>query len=152
MRGVFIALEPRSRVYRSVTVHAGNLPILLVDDDVALANSLATQLESAGIDVDRCQTAEVAVELVRQKRYGLIVLDMMLLDGASGVYVIDELRNVPEAARPPVLMITACNVDNLRSIDRCAVKAIMLKPLDFELFRAYALATYGLTVALNSGG
>jgi hypothetical protein len=51
-----------------------------------------------------------------------------------------------------VLVITACNVDNLRSIDRCRVKAIMLKPLDFDLFRAYALATYGMTVASHSAG
>jgi DNA-binding response OmpR family regulator len=122
-------------------------PILIVEDDLALGEALAFHLESAAITVDRCQSAELAVELLESKRYGLLVLDLMLLDGASGIYVIDHLRRVPEAERPPVLIITACNVDNLRSIDRCLVKAILLKPLDFELFRAFALATYGLTVA-----
>lgn len=123
------------------------LPILLVDDDLALSEALAVQIQSPDVAVDRCQSAEVAVDLLRAKRYGLLVLDLMLLDGASGIYVIDHLRGMPEADRPPVLIITACNVDNLRSIDRCVVKAILLKPVDFELFRAFALATYGLTVA-----
>jgi DNA-binding response OmpR family regulator len=126
-------------------------PILIVEDDLALSEALAMQLESAGIQVDRCQTAEVAVELLRLKRYGLVVLDLMLLDGASGVHVLDNLRSTL-SRDAPVLVITACNVDNLRSIDRCLVKAIMLKPLDFELFRAYALATYGMTVASREGG
>ena len=123
------------------------LPILVVEDDLSLSEALAAKLDAPDRPVDRCQTAEVAVELLGAKRYGLVVLDLMLLDGASGIYVIDFLRGLPEASRPPVLMITACNVDNLRSIDRCLVKAIMLKPLDFELFRAFALSTYGLTVA-----
>lgn len=123
------------------------MPVLLVDDDVTLAEALALQIESAGIIVDRCQTAEVAVDLLGHKRYGLLVVDLMLLDGASGVYVIDSLRNIEEGSRPPVLIITACNVENLRSVDRCLVKAIILKPVDFELFRAFALATYE-----NNGG
>jgi len=126
-------------------------PILIVEDDLSLSEGLAMQLESAGIEVDRCQTAEVAVELLRLRRYGLVVLDLMLLDGASGIHVLDNLRSTISGSAP-VLLITACNVDNLRSIDRCLVKAIMLKPLDFELFRAYALATYGMTVASRSGG
>jgi DNA-binding response OmpR family regulator len=126
-------------------------PILIVEDDLSLSEALALQLEPAGVEIDRCQTAEVAVELLRLRRYGLVVLDLMLLDGASGVYVLDHLRStLSEGA--PVLVITACNVDNLRSIDRCLVKAIMLKPLDFDLFRAYALATYGMTVASRNGG
>jgi DNA-binding response OmpR family regulator len=127
------------------------LPVLIVEDDLSLSEALARQIESADIPVDRCQSAEVAVQLLRAKRYGLIVLDLMLLDGASGVYVLDHLRG-SESSGAPVLVITACNVDNLRSIDRCLVKAIMLKPLDFDLFRAYALATYGSGVALPQSG
>ena len=117
-------------------------PVLLVEDDLPLSEALAFQLESAGLEVDRCQSAEVAVDLLMIKRYGLIILDLMLLDGASGVYVIDHMKRSASEGTP-VIVITASNVDNLRSIDRCRVKAILLKPLDFGLFRAYALATYG---------
>jgi len=119
-----------------------NLPVLLVDDDVALAEALSAQLESAGMSVDRCHSANIAVELLGQKRYGLVIVDLLLLDGASGVYVIDAVHAIANDTKPPVLIITACNVENLRSLDRCSVKAILLKPLDFDLFRAYVLATY----------
>jgi DNA-binding response OmpR family regulator len=72
--------------------HMGD-PIIIVEDDLSLSGALAMQLQSAGIEIDRCQTAEVAVELLRVRRYGLVVLDLMLLDGASGVYVLDNLRS-----------------------------------------------------------
>ncbi|MGZ7081358.1 MAG: hypothetical protein ACXVJT_18250, partial [Thermoanaerobaculia bacterium] len=41
-------------------------------------------------------------------------------------------------------------IENVRGIDRDIVKAILLKPLDLELFAQYVLATYRRSLDLRS--
>jgi DNA-binding response OmpR family regulator len=117
------------------------LPILIVEDDESLARGLADQIRGAGYAVQHCATATEAADAVSKTVYGLVILDLLLPD-VSGVYVLNKLRTLAPQFRPPVLMVTASNVENLRSVDRTLVKAIVFKPLDFSLFLAYATATY----------
>ena len=117
-------------------------PILLVDDDLALAEAMALAIENVGIPVERCTTAETAIEWIRQKRYAVVVLDLILEAGVSGLYVVDAIRELSREQRPMILMTTGANLENLRGVDRTMVAAIMLKPVDFELFAEYVLATY----------
>ena len=103
---------------------------------------MALAIESAGVPVEHCATAETAIALMRQKYYAVVVVDLILEEGASGIYVVDALRDMPPAERPLVLMTTAASLDSLRGVDRSLVAAVILKPLDFELVAEYVLATY----------
>ncbi len=117
-------------------------PILVVDDDVALSQTMALAIENAGVPVEQCTTGETAIDLIRAKRYAVIVLDLILEEGVSGLYVVNAIRELPPEQRPLILMTTAASLENLRGVDRGLVAAVMLKPLDFELFAEYVLATY----------
>ena len=117
-------------------------PILVVDDDVALSQTMTLAIETAGVPVEQCTTGETAIELMRQKRYAVIVLDLILEQGVSGLYVVNAIREMPPEQRPMILMATGANLENLRGVDRSIVTAVLLKPLDFELFADYVLATY----------
>jgi DNA-binding response OmpR family regulator len=119
-----------------------NEPILIVDDDLALAQAITTVLKQRQLRVEHCSTAEGAIELVRAKRYPVVVLDLRLGESASGIYVVDAIRKLPADDRPLVLMITAAGLEYLRGIDRQVVAAVVLKPLDLELFGDYVSATY----------
>jgi CheY-like chemotaxis protein len=125
-------------------------PVLIVDDDLSLAQALTLSIESVGLPVEHCTTAEVAIELVRARQYGCVVLDLILEPGSSGIYVVDAIRGLPAEGRPPVVMITGANVDSIRGIDRDIVKAVLFKPLDLELFPQYVLATYRWGMHLKS--
>ena len=116
-------------------------PILLVDDDLSLAQTLTGALESRGLPVDHCASGEVAIELIAAKRYPLVIIDVILEKGVSGVYVVDAIRKLPAAQRPDVFMLSDARA-NVRGIDHQVVTAVMLKPINFELFTDYVEATY----------
>ncbi len=56
-------------------------PILLVDDDLSLAQTLTGALESRGLPVDHCASGEVAIELIGEKRYPQVIIDVVLEQG-----------------------------------------------------------------------
>ncbi len=80
--------------------------ILIVEDEVHLAQGLLFNLEAEGHEVSAVESGEAALELLIERRelFDVIVLDIML-PGANGFEVADRLR----AARNfvPVLMLTA---------------------------------------------
>ena len=59
--------------------------LLLVDDEPAVLRSLRRLLRRAGHTVDSCDSAEAALELVKQKEYAVLVVDWLLpeTDGVS---------------------------------------------------------------------
>ncbi len=126
------------------------LPILLIEDDLSLAEAMTLVLEDLGMPVEHCATGELAIELIREKRYAVAVIDVVLRAGVSGIYVVTAIRKMPPDRRPFVLMVTGANIENLRGLDRSVVSAVMLKPLDFELFGQYVLATYKKAIAMSA--
>lgn len=118
------------------------LPVLVVEDDPAFTRLVANALEFRGLKVEQCSAAESAVELLRSRRYGLAIVDLLLFGGNSGVYVIDSIRKLRAELRPPVLVVTGASADHLRSIDRSLVKAVIFKPIDIDLFVSFAFAAH----------
>jgi two-component system alkaline phosphatase synthesis response regulator PhoP len=80
--------------------------ILLVEDDTALAKVYMTRLEMEGFDVRRVENGEEALSNAQEYRPDLIVLDVMM-PKINGFDVLDILRNTPEFATIPVVMLTA---------------------------------------------
>ena len=118
-------------------------PILLVEDDLTLAQTMACELEAVGVHVEHCPTGELAIELLQQKRYPVIILELVLplSGGVSGGYVVKAVKKMPRAERPSIVLI-ASGAATLRGIDRSVVTSMLFKPLDFALFTEYILATY----------
>ena len=80
--------------------------ILIVEDEADLADLLRFNLSKEGY-VCRCvHDGAAALAEVRRGTPDLIVLDRML-PGMSGEQVIGHLRKDPQAARVPILMLTA---------------------------------------------
>ena len=78
--------------------------ILIVEDELSMANSLARGLEAEGYSVDVALDGEEGLAQARQHRYDAIVLDLML-PKLNGYAVTSALRN--DGDRVPVLMLTA---------------------------------------------
>jgi ActR/RegA family two-component response regulator len=125
-------------------------PILLVDDDLALAQTMALAIENVGIPVEHCTSGETAIQWIRDKRYAVVVLDLILGEGVSGLYVVDAIREMRPEQRPMILMTTGANLEGLRGVDRSMVAAVILKPVDFGLFADYVLATYRRAIHATS--
>lgn len=104
--------------------------ILLVEDEAPIAEVVKQGLEQAGYDVDIASDGRVALVCVDDKRYSLLVLDVMLpsLDGWG---VCAALR---QGGNPtPILMLTARDSvqDRVRGLELGA-DDYLPKPFDFS--------------------
>ena len=80
--------------------------ILLIEDDVDLFSLLKYNLEKEGFAVSGLQTARGAMELARQLKPHLALVDIMLPDG-DGLEICKALRRDPDLASVPVIFLTA---------------------------------------------
>lgn len=117
--------------------------ILLVEDDLRLAETLAEALTDQRYVVDVVTDGEAGWEQVKVLNYDLMLLDLMLpeLDGMS---LCQRLRS--HGYNMPVLMLTACDTitDKINGLDAGADDYVV-KPVDLgELFaRVRALLRRG---------
>lgn len=85
--------------------------ILLVEDDIALANVYLTRLIAEGFDVRRVANGEDALASALSFSPDLILLDVMM-PKVSGFDVLDILRNTPETSKIKIIMLTALSQDS----------------------------------------
>jgi len=78
--------------------------VLLVDDETSFARALAVGLEHEGFAVNVVGDGSAALDRTLERRFDLIVLDLML-PGLSGYKVVTELRSRGDWT--PVLVLTA---------------------------------------------
>jgi DNA-binding response OmpR family regulator len=85
----------------------GTRKILIVDDDAALRQSLAEQLElNAEFAVVQCDTAAMALDVIKHERFDAILLDVGLPD-MDGRDLCRFVRR--DAVSVPILMLTAAD-------------------------------------------
>ncbi len=80
--------------------------ILIVDDEKDIVDLVAYNLEREGYEVLKAYDGEKALQLARSKTPDLIVLDLML-PGIQGLEVCKRIRQNPETAAIPIIMLTA---------------------------------------------
>ena len=80
--------------------------ILLIEDDTDLFALLKYNLEKEGFSLTGSQTGRGAVDLCRQTRPDLILLDIMLPD-SDGLDICKGIRRDPELAATPIIFLTA---------------------------------------------
>lgn len=77
--------------------------VLVVDDDLALAEMLGIVLRNEGFDVVHCADGLTALEVFRESRPDLVLLDVML-PGIDGIEVCKRIR---AGSGVPIVMLTA---------------------------------------------
>lgn len=67
-------------------------PILLVDDEAELRNSLREALEADGYTVEEASSAHSALARIGRKRYPVVVTDLNMPGGPSGLELIEAVK------------------------------------------------------------
>lgn len=80
--------------------------VLIVEDERDLQHVLAYNFRQAGFDVVSAMNGETALRAVKEERFDLVILDLMLPD-LAGTEVCRRLKQNPQTAAIPVLMVTA---------------------------------------------
>lgn len=82
------------------------LPILIVDDSLTTRMLESSILESAGYQVALAASAEEGLELARQNRYALFLVDVEM-PGMDGFGFITEIRADPQLRDIPAMLVTS---------------------------------------------
>jgi DNA-binding response OmpR family regulator len=88
--------------------------ILIVEDDLSIAELQRDYLELAGFQVQICSDGNEGLNLIKENNYDLLILDVMLPN--IGGY--DILRSIQEDKEIPVLMVSAKKeeIDKIRGL------------------------------------
>ena len=81
--------------------------ILIAEDDESIMKLEKRILEDAGYAVDCAKTGDMALELVRQFKYALVIADVMM-PGVDGFDLTREVKKLYNR-KVPVLIVTAMN-------------------------------------------
>ena len=92
--------------------------LLLVEDDLALAELLEYRFESEGYEVRVTGDGDEALVLAAEDVPDLVILDWMI-EGTSGIEVCRRLRREKATAHVPIIMLTAREAedDRVRGLD-----------------------------------
>lgn len=80
--------------------------IMLVDDDIDLAELVKTKLVAEGIETHSINTGKGAFELAKQVKPDIAILDIML-PGETGYHICRRIRKDPELYKMGILILTA---------------------------------------------
>jgi DNA-binding NtrC family response regulator len=104
--------------------------ILIIEDDDTLRLTLGAFLRRQGFEVDLAENGRAGLQLARQRRYGMVLLDIRLPD-INGLEIIASLRDIDDE----VLVITMTAYPEVRTAV-AALKAgaydYINKPFDLE--------------------
>lgn len=81
--------------------------ILIIDDDVDFAESIATFLELHGYGVWRARDGDEGVAMASLKRPDLILCDIMMKERTEGFFTVQRLRRTPGVEQTPIVMVSS---------------------------------------------
>jgi two-component system, OmpR family, response regulator len=108
--------------------------LLLVEDDLPLAEALGTLLVSSGYAVDCVHDGEAAKALIGAEPYDLMILDLNLPE-LDGLAVLRSMRAQGNRAAVMILTARGAAEDRVRGLDLGA-DDYMAKPFDIREFEA----------------
>ncbi len=120
------------------------ISILVVDDEEHIRNILEYNLGLHGFKVYQAEDGPTGLELAREKKPGMILLDWML-QGMDGLQVLEKLKADQRTKSIPVIMITVKRMVNdvgnalLRGADGYIIKPFEPEELSQVIKRKFEI-------------
>ncbi len=117
----------------SADTAAGRQSVLIVDDEKSMCDLVQAALSISGFDTVTCQTADLALETVRQQDFDVVLTDVRM-PGTSGLDLCEQITQL----RPdvPVVVMTAFgNMETAISAIRKGAYDFIVKPVEMQVLR-----------------
>ncbi len=102
--------------------------ILLVDDDASLLKLLGIRLEAEGYAVATAESAEEALQLLRNNPSDLVITDLRM-EGTSGLELFEQIRHF-HPGLPVIIMSAQGTIPEAVSATQMGVFEFLTKPVD----------------------
>lgn len=109
--------------------------ILVIDDMAGVRRAVDAMLKQAGHRVTTADDGAAGVELLKQKRFDLVIVDILMpkLDGSEVIFMMTGMPN-----RPPILAVSGggagISASEALKVARLKADAFLEKPFDKEQF------------------
>jgi len=112
------------------------MPILVVDDYNTMIRIIRNLLKQLGFEnVDEASDGTIALERMREKKYGLIISDWNM-EPMTGYDLLKEVRANPELKATPFIMVTAeSKTENVIAAKKAGVNNYIVKPFNADTLK-----------------
>ncbi|MEL6148752.1 MAG: hybrid sensor histidine kinase/response regulator [Chloroflexota bacterium] len=109
--------------------------VLVVDDEEANRDILATIVQALGYDAAQAEDGEVALGMVESEDFDLILLDVMMPQ-VNGIDALKQIREKKDRQQLPIILITAMSaVDAMVNGLESGANDYITKPFNFKEVR-----------------
>ncbi len=109
------------------------MDVLLVEDEIELAEFVGLHLEAAGYSVKHAPSGEEALDLAEAGHFDLVLLDLML-PGIDGNEVLGRLRNTHDRTDLPIVVVSALGEsETITAALRLGANDYVTKPVNVPL-------------------
>ena len=102
--------------------------LLLVDDDKSLLKLMAIRLEAEGFEVQTVESAEEALQSLRNNPVELVITDLRM-EGATGLELFEQIRHF-HPSLPVIIMSAQGTIPEAVSATQMGVFEFLTKPVD----------------------
>lgn len=121
--------QTEGRLLTSTSLPAAKETILIVDDEAPIRGLLRQQLEAEGYIIREAKDGVDAITQIKKERPNLIIMDVLMPD-INGFEVAAILRNKPETARIPIIILSVTEqIDVSYSLE---IDKYLPKPINIE--------------------
>jgi len=89
--------------------------VLIIEDEVALLYALQSRLSLEGFEVEAVSTGKDGLKLIQEKKFDLLVLDIILPD-TDGFQILKQIKENPKTKETPCVIVS--NLAEKDNIDR----------------------------------
>ena len=109
-----------------------NCIALVVEDDLSSRQYLKFMLKRLDIAFVEAENGEEALEIMKDAKVGIMLLDIALGPGMSGIQLCERLKQEARFSNTPAVAVTAFAQDNLADFERVGFSGYLSKPYLFE--------------------
>ncbi|HEX5212904.1 MAG TPA: response regulator [Pseudolabrys sp.] len=121
-----------------------SIPVLIVDDYNTMIRIIRNLLQQLGFgEIDEANDGTAALAKMRMRRYGLVISDWNM-EPMTGYDLLQEVRNDPQLARTPFIMVTAeSKTENVIAAKKAGVSNYIVKPFNAQTLKSKIDAVFG---------
>ena len=117
--------------------------ILIIEDDPSFLRAISHIVEKEGYDVTYASNGMSGLRMAKEENPDLLILDIML-PGLDGFEICARLRNEPQTARLPIIMLSAKGQEADKTTGlQVGANEYLTKPVDRTLLLEKVTALLG---------
>jgi len=121
-----------------------NMQVLIVDDYKTMLKIIRNLLGQIGFkNVDEATSAPQALDLIKNKNYGLIISDWNM-EPMTGLELLQKVRSEEKTQKTPFIMITAeSKTENVVEAKKAGVSNYIVKPFNANVLKEKLTSVLG---------